>query len=365
MQRYRESGDVGDILRALAQARRSKVLQPQNSAAADEVAASAETALHRFKDALRYETEAHLDQPDDSNALSQMASLSMELGHYGPVPRDLDLAKRIQSTPTATILSIQARYDELTGSLSEAHRLLEEAIAQSDNVIDNPAQSRSWYHFRLGEIAFSMGATDEAKQDERDAIAEFPNDAMAYKDLARFCWATKDWKCALDAADNGAAVIPFAETLGYKADAQAALGDPQGAKSTQELIFAIEKIGNAYHISDRLLSVYYSEHGVRLDDSYKIAQREVLTRGDEIYAQDTLAWAAAMDGKWSVAKRAADRAIRYDTRDPRIQFHVGMIYLHSGLRDLARKHLQEALALNPQFDPFQADQARAALANLT
>ncbi len=101
-----------------------------------------------------------------------------------------------------------------------------------------------------------------------------------------------------------------------------------------------------------------------MDDSYHIAQREVLKRGTELHAQDTLAWAAAMDGKWDAAKRAADLAIRYDTQDPRIQFHAGMIDLHFGLKDLARSRLQKALALNPEFDPFQADQARAALAKL-
>ncbi|MDP9018213.1 MAG: hypothetical protein M3N19_07825, partial [Candidatus Eremiobacteraeota bacterium] len=323
MQRYRENGDVDDIKRAIAQGKRSLVLQPQNSSAADEVLGSAYTALHKFHEALKYETAAHLDQPYDSNAPAQMASLEMELGNYEAAQRDLVVARKIKNT--STVESVQARYDELTGNQPEARTLIQQGMVEMDAVIDNSAQGRAWYHFRAGELAFSAGAIEEAKADERYALTQFPNFELAYRALARFCWATKDWRCALDAAAKGAAITPLPETLGYEADAQTALGDTAGAQQTQALIFAIERIGNAYRLSDRLLSVYYSEHGIRLDDSLKIAQREVAVRGDEIYAQDTLAWAAAMDGRWDIAHRAAARAIRFNTADPRIAFHAGMI----------------------------------------
>lgn len=362
MQRYRENGDVDDIKRAIAQGKRSLALQPQNSSAADEVLGSAYTALHKFREALKYEAAAHLDQPYDSNAPAQMASLDMELGNYPAAARDLVIARKIANS--STVESVQARYDELTGNLPEARTLIQQGMVEMDAVIDNSAQGRAWFHFRAGELAFSAGAIDEAKADERYALTQFPNFELAYRALARFCWATKDWRCALDAAAKGVAITPLPETLGYEADAQKALGDAAGAQQTQALIFAIERIGNAYRLSDRLLSVYYSEHGIRLDDSLKIAQREVAVRGDEIYAQDTLAWAAAMDGRWDIARRAAERAIRFNTADPRIHYHAGMIALHFGEKDEAKRRLQEALGENPQFDPFYADEARAQLAKL-
>ncbi len=158
--------------------------------------------------------------------------------------------------------------------------------------------------------------------------------------------------------------MPLPETLGYKADAQRALGDADGAAQTQDLIVAIERIGNAYRVNDRLIAIYYSEHGLKLDDALRIARREIAVRGDEIYAQDTLAWAAAMDGHWDEAGRAIGRAIRYDTEDPRLQFHAGMIALHFGRLAEAKRRLIRALALNPQFHPVYADQARATLARL-
>ncbi len=363
MQRYREAQDVGDILRSIDQGRRSLKLQPQNNSGADEVIASGYTALHLFRTALAYETAAHRDQPLDSNAPAQMASLQMELGNYAAAAHDLRAATAISNTPT--VMAVQARYDELTGHLAAARALLDRAAAQTDGNADNSAQGRAWFHFRAGELAFSDGASAQAVSDERQAIAQFPNFEMAYRALARFCWAGKDWKCALDAASKGANIIPEPETLGYEADAQQFLGQTAAAAQTRALVFAVERIGNSYHINDRLLSVYYAEHGVRLDDALRIAQREVRSRGNEIYAQDTLAWAAAMDGKWALADRAVRQSTRYETQDPRIQFHAGMIALHFGRKAEARRRLEQALKLNPQFDPFYADQARSTLHNLS
>lgn len=362
MQRYRESLDVGDLLRGIRQELRSLKLQPANNAAAYEIAASGYYALHAFKTALRFETIAHSEQPDDPNAPAQMALLNLELGRYDAALHDLNAARRAQDG--VAVWAAQARYDELTGRLGQAQRLMLEAAQRADSLADDSAEARAWYHFRLGEMSFAQGDIADAETQERLAIAEFPDFELAYRALARFCWAVKDWRCALDAAQKGANIYPEPETLGYEADAQQALGQTAAAQQTQALIFAVERLGNAYHINDRLLSVYYSEHGVRLDDSLRIAEREVRVRGDEVFAQDTLAWAAAMDGRWRQADDAARKATRYDTQDPRIQFHAGMIALHFGRVALARRRLQEALNLNPRFDPSYADEARSVLAHI-
>jgi len=363
MQRYRESGDIGDITRSIKQANRSIALQPGNNWGAYEILASGETALHLFRTALQHEQFAHADRPDDPNAESQVASLEMELGRYTEAASVLKGALE-QYPNDAGVLAVRGRYAELTGKVEDAQRFLERGAAIMDSVSDNPAQSRAWFHYRLGELAFELGDNESAETAERDALRIFPNLALAWNSLARFCWAGKDWRCALDAATRGANIVPLPETLGYEADAQRALGNADAASRTQALIVAIERIGNAYHVSDRLLAVYYSEHGVRLDDALRIARREVRVRGDEIYAQDTLAWAAAMDGHWNEARIASQRSVRYDTNDPRLQYHAAVIALHFGARGEAKRRLERVLAINPQFHPWYADDARRRLAAL-
>jgi tetratricopeptide (TPR) repeat protein len=187
---------------------------------------------------------------------------------------------------------------------------------------------------------------------------------LAYKDLAKFELANHRYTEALAAATRGAQITPFPETLGYEADAQAALGQTAAAAVTRDTIFTIERIGNSYRVNDRLLAIYYADHGLRPADALAIARREAALRGDEIYAQDTLAWAAAMDGRWSEARRASLLALRYDTADPILQFHAGAIALHLNLSAEAKRRLTRALALNPNFHPTYADEARRLLARL-
>jgi Flp pilus assembly protein TadD len=150
------------------------------------------------------------------------------------------------------------------------------------------------------------------------------------------------------------------ETLGYKADAQRALGDARGAQVTEDTIVAIERIGNAQRINDRALAVYYSERGMRLTDAIVIAQRDVATR-DDVFAEDTLAWALAQSGRWEEAQRHARKAVALDTQDPRLQYHAGVIAWHNGDTAEAKRRLERALAMNPQFHPVYADDARRLL----
>ena len=85
---------------------------------------------------------------------------------------------------------------------------------------------------------------------------------------------------------------------------------------------------------------------------------------DDIYAEDTLAWCAAKDGKWDVARNAVSKALRFDTEDPRIQYHAGVIAAHFGDDAEAKRRFTRALALNPSFSATGADDARAQLARL-
>jgi tetratricopeptide (TPR) repeat protein len=362
LQRYREKGDIDDVVRARAMAEKSLAVQPGNAAATAELA-SVMLTLHRFKEALRYIDRELIFDPTGPEVLSQKASLQMELGEYAEAERSLGHIRAGERNDIGAE-TVRARLDELTGHLERARAELDDAMLQFDSNISAGAQSRAWYHFRAGELAFKSGDNDAAIADERSAVSIFPTYNLALKDLAKYELANHHYPEALDAATKGADVTPFPETLGYEADAQAALGDARSAAATRDLIFTIERIGNSYRVNDRLLAIYYADHGVHTDDALQIARREATVRGDEIYAQDTLAWAAAMDGRWDEARRAITKAIRFDTEDPVLQFHAGAIALHFGDRVTGKQRLTRALQLNAHFHPTYADEARALLANL-
>jgi tetratricopeptide (TPR) repeat protein len=361
LQRYREQGDIDDVLRSERAAQLSLKALPGNRTALIELAAVYLT-LHRFYDALAIIHRAERNDARDPALELREASLDLEVGRYDQARELIDRTPRTSET-AVTLDTIRSRYLEETGHLTEARDLLHEAGAMQNANFEAPAQGRAWFFFRAGEMAFESGDVDGAIANERTALEVFPNFADASRSLARFECATHRWQACLADAERSASIVPYPETLGFEADAYRALGDAAAAMRTEDLIATIERIGNAQHISDRLLAVYYSEHGERLHDAYRIARHELALR-DDIYTEDTLAWAAAMDGRWSEARAAARKATRFDTEDSRLQYHAALIALHWGDRSEAKARLERALSLNPQFHPVYADEARAELARL-
>ncbi len=361
LQRYREHGDIADVSRAEKAAKQSLRAMPRHNVPAELELASIYLTLHRFHDALRvtHFIENH-DIADEAMSVRE-ASLDMEVGEYARARTLLDrvdVAKRDDSWRV-----VESRYLELTGKLGQARDLLATASAYQNANFDAPAQSRAWYFFRQGEMAFEAGDNDAAVADEKQSIAVFPNFADAYRAEARFECALHRWHECLTSAQASANIVPYPETLGYEVDAEHALGNDTAAKATADTIVAIEKIGNAQHISDRLLAIYYSEHHIRTADAYRIAKRELAVR-DDILTEDTLAWAAAMDGRWDEARAADRKAMRFQSENSLLHYHAGVIAEHFGEREQAKRYFTQALALNPEFHQVYADDARAQLAKL-
>jgi tetratricopeptide (TPR) repeat protein len=374
LQRFRENGDAGDVMRGEHAARASLALQPRFNAGGEMALASSLVSLHRFREALAHAERALEIEPGNTAAVAQAASTQVELGRYDDARRLLTSGSaaaggdgtRAGDAATGTDVALgtaRARYDEVTGHLAQARRSIDLALVQTDSIIDSPAESRAWFHFRAGELAWVAGDAGTAERRFREALVIFPGYARALNGLARLYWAQRRWPDALDAATRAAQRVPLPETLGYEADAQRALGDEAAARGTEDLITAIARIGGAAAINDRALAISFAEHGRRLDDAVAIARRDVAAR-DDVFAEDTLAWALARSGHWTEARSAARKAVRWNTQDARLQYHAGVIAMECGDRGEAARRLHLALELNPAFHPVYADDARARLGRL-
>jgi len=363
LQRYRERGDIDDVLRAQHDAQLSLDAQTRGNVAGELSLADALLTLHRFREARVHVNRVVQAAPGEDAFIAQEASLDLETGDYTRAQRELaQISARGQTTDP--VQTIESRYDELTGRLGDARRLLRKVTGNIDSLYDISAERRAWFHMREGEMAFTAGDLTEAVNDEHEALIIFPNFNRAFNALARFELAQHHDREALDAATKGAAIVPLPETLGYQADAQRALGDAAAANRTNDEIEAIEKIGNAQRVNDRLLAIYYDEHDMKLADAYTIAKREVTVR-DDVFAEDTIAWAAAKVGKWDEARSAIANAQRYHTQDSRISYHAGVIAQHFNDSAKAKADFTQALALNSAFHPVYADDARTRLSKMS
>ena len=357
--RFRETGDLNDVTRAYEMATRSLSLQPQGNAQALGVIASSDIVFHHFSAALAAARASLEGDPSNDDARAQSASILMELGRYEQAGQILMHPPDPDVDPTW--ISIRARYDEVTGNLSGARVVMTEATQQVDRMISIPAYTRSWYHLRDAQLAFEAGDGETADSEFTQALRIYPDNAMALLYQAKLYRAHHDWQRALAAATRSAELYPLPQALGYEADAQRALGDEDGASRTDALIAAEQRLFNVQGINDRLLAMYYAEHREHLDDALAAARSDIGKRGNEIYADDTMAWVLATMGRWKEARVYAVRAARYDTADPELQYHCGVIALHTGHFGEARRRLSGALAVDRQFHPVYADDARRIL----
>ncbi len=362
LQRYRERGDADDAVRAEAMARRSLAVQPRGNVAGDLALSSALLTQHRFAEALAPVRDAERYEPWNGALIAREASLEIERGRY---ERARALLARIRPGPLAdpAVDTVRARFLEVTGHLAQAQPLLERAMRSLDTHFDAPAQARAWYHMRAAELAFEGGANGAALAESTQALADFPSFAQGLAVRARIEAALHRWPAARADAARSAELVPSPEALGYLFDAQSALGERDEARKTGDLIEAIARIGNARRLFDRLIAVYDSDHHVRLAEALQIARRDLAVR-DDIYAEDTLAWALAANGRYREASVHMRAALRYDTEDARLQYHAAEIAFQLGERGEAKRRVTRALALNAHFHPVQADDARALLARL-
>ncbi|MEH2138943.1 tetratricopeptide repeat protein [Nostoc sp.] len=358
LRRFREIGDIDDVLRAEQAARRSLALQPRHNEVSSMLLASALLSQHQFREALDVLNNSSVDNP---NIVSLLASIQMELGDY-EITHQL-LQNLAQEESNSGHNAVLARYLELTGNLASARKLLDEAMQEMDSFYTTSAETRAWFHVRTGDLAFASGNFALSEQRYREAFDLFPRHIAAFTGLARLYAAQHRWQDVLNIANQGIELMPLVETLGYKADAQVALLDQKGAAETEDLIGVVAYLSKVKGIYDRAMAVYYTEHGIHLTEALQIARAEVAVR-DDVYAEDTLAWAAAANGEWEEAQQAAQQATRFGTEDALLQFHAGMIAFHLGNREEAIKRLTQAVSLNPQFHHKYADQARQVLANL-
>ena len=368
LRRFREKADLEDLKRVEETARRSIELQPQKNTSAELLLASALLSQHRFQEASEVITQAQKTNPDNGRVVALNASIQMELGNYEAAQTLLKLRSNGEKVDqvqdeTSGQSAVVARYLELTGQLGLARSRLDLAMQDEDQYYTNSAETRAWFHVRSGDLAFATGDFSVAEKRYQEARELFPAEIAALTGLARLYAVQHRWKSVLEVANQGISRIPLVETLGYKADAQRALGDPSGAADTEALIDVVAHLSQVKGIYDRALAIYYVEHQIHLPEALTIARQEVQLR-DDIYAEDTLAWAAAANGQWQEAETAALRSAQYGTEDALLNYHQGVIAQHGGHRESAMMHLQQALHQNARFHPSYTDDARQRWADL-
>jgi tetratricopeptide (TPR) repeat protein len=339
VKKAREASDPGFYLYAKASADVALELAPQNRGAID-LQGMVLLNQHRFDDARDLAEQVLRKSPADLMALGTLSDAYLETGRYAEATR---AAQKMVDTKPNLPSYIRASYLEwLRGDTKAA---LESARAAIDSGKDpKDPEPRCWALVQAAVIFWQQGDGPGADAGFQGALKECSDYPPALVGRGRVALAKGEPARAVDLFANAYKQSPLCETAWLLGDARAGAGDTHGADEAYALAV---KTGRA---SDpRTLALFWSTKDREHDEAVRLAQEERKIR-DDIYTEDTLAWALYRAGKIPEARAASDKATALGTRDARLLYHAGAIKIAAGDKAAGQKLVQEAVALNPGFD---------------
>jgi tetratricopeptide (TPR) repeat protein len=355
-------------------ARKSLSLRTANNANAAVRLAKSILEQHRFEDALAATDQALKIDPSDISALVLRAEILAEVGRYDDAWKLFEKHKLARAGPGALVL--KARLLEINGKAEDAEVHLRTAVKVADEDWDMPRESAAWYHLKFGNLLWNEGKIAEANNQYEIAIELNPRDFKSLCGLARVAAANGNLDDAKVWGARSLAIAPVVEVASLLEDIALSEDDKENATkyaTTVDKISHPEFYGfltdpnnqqaEKAHTHDRLFALYCADHKENLSDAL-IATKKDLELRQDIYAYDTLAWVLHRMGRDKEALTFMNKALARGTRDAKMLYHSGMIRAALGDDMGATKHLQAALAINPNFQFGHADRARKVLAKM-
>lgn len=363
VERGRRTADATDFPRAERALRTSvKVRAGQNAEALGGLAALA-NARRDFQAARKWGEAALRQAPKRWTSYPPLLDAYTGLGDYKAVRRTLERLQGLRSGAAVPAVSARAAgvyRDE--GRREDAQAALADAAARAAT----PAEEAEW-QYRAGELAWERGEPADALRHFEAALRLDPGLGSARAGEGRALAALGRTREALSAYRAALARQPspqYALELGELYDS---LGRPEEAQAQYAVLrarVAKEQVGGVD--GELLLGRFEADHGDAASAVRRLRAQWARQPGLEV--ADALGWALHRAGKGEEAlgwaKRTTDKEHGGEVRSALYAYHRGMIERESGLTGPARRHLAEALRINPYFSPVGGPEAQEALNEL-
>ncbi len=282
------------------------------------------------------------------------------LGDHQAARRTLDRLRGLRPGPAAQARTAQAYWDR--GRSEDAAAAISDAAARAEG----PAE-RAAYLVWAGELAWQRGELKESLDYCTAALRAAPGEHAALAGRARALAGlgrTKEAVRAYQSVLSKASTPQYALELG---ELYESLGRGSDARDQYEVLRAAVRGEEAAGVNHALLlGLFEADHGDP-EEAVRLVRAE-WERQPSLEATDALGWALHRAGEveeaLTFAKRATDRAGGGEVRSALYAYHRGEIERALGLAGPARRHLTEALRLNPYFSPLAAPAAREAVKEL-
>jgi tetratricopeptide (TPR) repeat protein len=365
VERARRTGVAADYPRAERALRTSLKARPSRNVEAYEGLAALAIAWHEYRAALRWGKQAVRVTPERWAAYPPLIDAYTGVGDHraarGTLDRLLALRSRLGVTaPAVTASAARLYWDE--GRREDAAAALSDAAARAEG----PAE-RAAYLVRAGEMAWQRGEPVESLGYATAALDADPGEHTAVAGRARALAAlgrTKEAVRAYRAASARARSPQYALELG---ELYESLGRQGEARAQYGVVRTAVREGARAGVNHALLlGLFEADHG---DPEKAVGLlRAEWERHPNPRVADALGWALHRAGEdeeaLGFAMRATDPAGGGKIRSALHVYHRGEIEYALGLPGPARRHLAEALRLNPYFSPLHVPAAKEALEEL-
>jgi len=282
------------------------------------------------------------------------------LGDYEATKRTLDRLLDLNSGPTALARAAQVYRDQ--GWREDAAAALSDAAARAAT----PAEQAACWE-RAGQLAWERGEPTQALRYFETAVRTDPDAHAALTGQGRALAALGRTSEALNAYRGALAKQPLPEYALELGELYESLGLEGAAKVQYDVLRDRVRRDAEGGVNDALvLGLFEADHGdakaaVRL-------LRAEWTRQPGVAVTDALGWALHRAGQdeeaIGFATEATDKEHGGAVRSALYAYHRGEIERALNRSGPARRHLAEALRINPHFSPVLVPRAKEALDEL-
>jgi tetratricopeptide (TPR) repeat protein len=356
----RRTADATNYPRAEKALRTSLTVRPKGNAQALDGMAALSAARRDFRSARTWGEAALKAAPKRWTTYPLLIDAYTGLGDYKAAKRTLDRLLELRSGAAVQAWAAAVYRDR--GWREDAAAALSDAAAGASQ----PAEQAAYLE-RAGQLAFERGDLDEALRRFEEAVRLDPDQRAAQAGQGRTLAALGRTTEALNAYRVALGKRPCPQYALELGELYESLGLSQAARVEYDQVRAQVADETAGGVDGELvLGTMEADHG---DPRAAVRRlRAEWQRQPGIAVADALGWALHRTGSDKEALKyatvATDHAHGGGVRSALYAYHRGMIELDVDRAGPARRHLQEALRINPYFSPLAAPQAEQALAAL-
>lgn len=340
--------------------RTSLDVRPKDNTAALDGLAGLAVARGDFRTAKQWGEASVKLAPKRWTAYPALVDAYTGLGDHKATRRALDKLLALRPGPATQAVAARAYWDR--GRREDAGAAIADAAAGATT----PSQQAAFLQ-QGGQLAWERGDVQESLDHYRAAVNTDPDEHAALAGQGRALAALGRTSEALRAYQTALAKRPAPRQALELGELYEKLGLPGAARAQYDLVRELVRRDAAQGVDDELvLGFLEADHGDPQEAVRRL--RAEWDRQPGIAVADALGWALHRAGDdaqaLTFATRTMDKEHGGEVRSALYAYHRGQIERDLGKTGPARRHLAEALRINPYFSPLLAPAAREALAAL-